>query len=59
MNEPEYRIENGRKIYEMTTTIGCVARPTREEARTAATDRPTTGSKHQIGRAVPDDLHTP
>lgn len=27
MNEPEHRIENGRKIYTMDTTIGCVKRP--------------------------------
>ena len=27
IKEPTFRIENGRKIYTMDTTIGCVKRP--------------------------------
>lgn len=41
MNEPDYRIENGRKIYTMDTTIGCSRRPLIDN--------------NIVGRVVPDD----
>lgn len=43
MSEPEYRNENGRKIYTMDTTIGCVRRP------------PKPIDNQVIGRALYDD----